>query len=306
MNYRVTQGEGCWVLRVNLGTQIAREDQIAYEFRALRLLQDSGVTPRPYFLDDSRSVLEHGLLVMEYLPGEPLDYRRDLEQAGRLFARIHSLEIAERDNSLIREDHPLSAMFEECTRLAGVYLASELADSEVSRYLREALDWAGGARQKEAYFLSDPWHCVVNTEVNSGNFIARREAGTLHLVDWEKPVYGDPSIDLSHFSVPTTTLWKTDYRMPEADRRRFLDAYRQAIPDAHLRDTIVERVRLRDPFNCLRCISWSAMAWVLYQSGEHALRNADTFRKLQAYLEPAFLHSLFDPLSTALINETVR
>jgi len=54
-------------------------------------------------------------------------------------------------------------------------------------------------------------------------------------------------------------------------------------------------VRLRDPFNCLRGISWSAMAWVAYQTGEHALRNEDTFRKVSAYLHLDFVRSLFDP-----------
>lgn len=114
-------------------------------------------------------------------------------------------------------------------------------------------------------------------------------------MDWEKPLWGDPSQDLSHFSVPTTTLWKTDYRMSVADKRAFLDAYRAAIPDVHLRDTIDERVSLRDPFNCLRGISWSAMAWVTYQTGEHAVRNADTFRKVSAYLDLGFVRGLFDP-----------
>ena len=114
-------------------------------------------------------------------------------------------------------------------------------------------------------------------------------------MDWEKPLWGDPSQDLSHFRVPTTTLWKTDYRMTNGDKRVFLDAYRAALSDAHLRDTIAERVRLRDPFNCLRGISWSAMAWVNYQTGEHALRNEDTFRKVSAYLDLEFVRSLFDP-----------
>ena len=36
------------VFRVNIGTQIEREDQIMYEFRALKLLEHSGVTPIPY------------------------------------------------------------------------------------------------------------------------------------------------------------------------------------------------------------------------------------------------------------------
>jgi hypothetical protein len=162
-------------------------------------------------------------------------------------------------------------------------------------YLSDVLDWAREARARESFFVSDPWPCIINTEVNSGNFIANRSKGTLHLVDWEKPLWGDPSQDLSHFGVPTTTLWKTDYRLSADDKRVFLDAYRAAVPDAHLRDTIEDRVRLRDPFNCLRGISWSAMAWVTYQTGEHALQNQDTLLKVSAYMDLDFVRALFGP-----------
>ncbi len=294
LNYVVQQGGRRWVLRVNMGSQIQRDDQIAYEYNALRLLAESGVTPRPYFVDDSRAHIPYGVLGMEYLPGEAFDYRRDLEAAAQLFARVHSVRVAGA-NPLIHEARPLTMTYEECSRLLPVYLHSDLADPELRDYLTQVLAWAAEARQQEAYFLADPWPCIINTEVNSGNFIANRARGTLHLVDWEKPLWGDPSQDLSHFSVPTTTLWKTDYRMGAADKRAFLDAYRAAVADAHLRDTIIERVRMHDPFNCLRGISWSAMAWVTYQTGDHVVRNEDTFRKVTAYLNLDFVHGLFDP-----------
>ena len=294
MNYLVRQGSAAWVFRINMGTQIGRDDQILYEYRALRLLETTGVTPRPFYVDDSREQLRYGVLLMEYLAGEALDYRRDLEAAGRLFARTHSQQVAAAENHLIGEERPLSMTYDECSHLLPVYLESELADPDLRDYLQDVLAWAGEARGREEYFLSDPWPCIINTEVNSGNFIVNRDRGTLHLVDWEKPLWGDPSQDISHFRVPTTTLWKTDYRMRQADRRVFLDAYRAAISDTHLRDTIEDRVRLRDPFNCLRGISWSAMAWVTYQTGEHALQNPDTFLKVSEYLDLAFVRSLFD------------
>jgi len=294
LNYTVHQGGRAWVFRVNVGTQIDRDDQILYEYCTLRLLQATGVTPRPYYVDDSRKWLEHGVLLMEYLPGEQLDYRRDLEAAARLFACTHSHPVEAEDNHLIHEQRPLSMTYEESLRLLRVYLESELADPSLRDCLGDVLDWASEARHKEGYFLSDPWPCIINTEVNSGNFIVNRDRGTLHLVDWEKPLWGDPSQDLSHFRVPTTTLWKTDYRMCEADRRAFLDAYRTAIRDPHLGDTIEDRVKLRDPFNCLRGIAWSAMAWVSYQTGEHALQNRDTFLKVSEYLDLTFVRSLFE------------
>jgi aminoglycoside phosphotransferase (APT) family kinase protein len=303
MNYLLSQGGRRWVFRVNIGTQIDRDDQILYEFRALKLLEATGVTPRPYYVDDAPGLRDaegqtYGVLLMEYLPGEMLDYRRDLEAAARLFARVHTCPVAEEVNHLIREKRPLSMTYQECSRLLPVYLDSDLADPALRDYLREVLAWADEARHAERYFLEDPWPCIINTEVNSGNFIVNHRRGTLHLVDWEKPLWGDPSQDLSHFCVPTTTLWKTDYRMSKADKVRFLDAYKAAIDDAYLRETIEARVRLRDPFNCLRGISWSAMAWVTYQTGDHALRNADTFRKVDAYLDLEFIRRLFDPHMT--------
>lgn len=292
MNYHISQAGYDYVLRVNIGTQIDRPDQILYEYQTLRLLENSGVTPKPYFVDDARQNLPYGVLLMEYLPGEALDYHCDLDVAARLFARIHSWPVER--NHLIIETQPLSMTFEECSRLLKVYLTSELADPSIYTYLKEVLDWADTARLKEAYFLADPWNCIINTEVNSGNFIVNRAKGTLHLVDWEKPLWGDPSQDLSHFCAPTTTLWKTDYRMSNVDYQRFIDMYKSSIPDAHLRDTIEERVRLRDPFNRLRGISWSTMAWVTYQSNQHILKNEDTFQKINQYLQMDFLRSLFD------------
>jgi len=297
MNFLITQNGLSWVLRINTGSQIGLKDgeQIAYEFKTLQLLSPTGVTPAPYFLDDSFRFLPYGILGMAYLPGEKLDYRQDLEKAAQLMARYHQLEIPESNIHLIREERALSLTYERCVRMMQVYLDSDLSDPEVKSYLREVRDWAGAARHRETYYRQDPWNCIINTEVNNTNWIIDRQAGTIHLVDWEKPLWGDPSQDLSHFRVPTTTLWKTDYRMPEEDQTQMMSAYKNALADSHLRDTIEERTRLRDPFNCLRGVSWCAMAWVQYRRGDHLLKNEDTFRKLSMYVDLDFIRSLFDP-----------
>lgn len=295
LNYLIHHGGRRWVLRINIASQIQRDDQIVYEYKALRLLEASGVTPPPYGVDDSREALDYGVLAMAYLPGEKLDYTRDLEDAARLFARIHTTPIPPQDNHLIREQQPLTMTYRECARLLPVYLNSNLADPDLRDYLTDVLAWAETARHAERYFVEDPWPCLINTEVNAGNFIANRAADTLHLVDWEKPLYGDPSQDLSHFCAPMTTLWKTDYRMEPEAKAHFIDIYATAVGDAHLQATIHDRVRLRDPFNYLRGISWSAMAWVAYQTGDHAVKNADTFRTITQYLDLDFQRELFDP-----------
>jgi aminoglycoside phosphotransferase (APT) family kinase protein len=299
LNYLITAGDLRLVFRVNIGTQIAREDQIVYEFKALRLLEGSGVTPAAYFVDDSRRFIDRGILIMEFLPGQPLDYRCDTAAAAAVLARIHQTEVPEADNHLIRETAPLSLIYEECAGLLQRYFESDLADPAIRDYLQDLLRWAGAARAAERYFQADPWPCVVNTELNSGNFIVNRRRGTIHLVDWEMPRWGDPSQDLAHFCSPLTTLWKTDFRMSRSDRNGFLESYRRGIRDRHLKDTLMERIRLREPFVYLRGISWSAMGWVAYQDHFAGVKNPDTWAKLRQYMNLEFIRSLFDPFGMA-------
>jgi aminoglycoside phosphotransferase (APT) family kinase protein len=262
----------------------------------LELLKKSGVTPRPLFVDDGRREFDTGILLMEYLPGEPLDYGRDLPAAAALFARIHQVPVASAANHLIREEGPLSLIYDECHGLLETYFRSDLGDPAIKSYLKEVRAWAAENRGLEAYYQADPWNCIVNTEVNSGNFIANRNCGSLHLVDWEMPRWGDPSQDLSHFCSPLTTLWKTRYRMDAAAKADFVAIYRSHITDPHLRDTLYERLQLREPYVLLRGISWSAMGWVAYQGDFSGVRNADTWATLQRYLRLEFIRELFDPI----------
>jgi aminoglycoside phosphotransferase (APT) family kinase protein len=295
LNYLLTGDGTQLVLRVNIGTQIGREDQILYEYNALRLLESSGVTPTPYFADDTRAHIDRGILIMAYLPGEPLDYEHDVEAAAELLAIVHQVPVAEEENHLIREDAPLSLIYQECARLLETYFASPLADPDIKAYLQTVKAWADAARVRERFFQEDPWPCIVNTEVNSGNFIVNRKQRTLHLVDWEMPRYGDPSQDLSHFCSPLTTLWKTRYQMPEREKQAFLRSYANRHHDRHLKDTIGDRVRVRDPFVYLRGISWSAMGWAAYQTDYDGVRNPDTWATLERYMTLEFIRSLFDP-----------
>jgi aminoglycoside phosphotransferase (APT) family kinase protein len=296
LNYLISSGSLQLVFRVNIGTQINRPDQILYEYRALNLLKDSGVTPKPHFVDDTRRLIDRGILIMDYLPGEPLDYFNDLAAAAALFATVHMVNVPEASNHLIHEEAPLSLIYEECAGLLQQYFESDLADPAIRDYLMDLKAWAEAGRAGENYYQQDPWPCIVNTEVNSGNFIVNRANGTIHLVDWEMPRWGDPSQDLSHFCSPLTTLWKTDWRMSPAEKRDFLKTYCRHIPDPHLCDTLAERVRLRDPFVYLRGISWSAMGWVAYQTEFSGMKNPDTWAKLQQYMDLDFIRSLFDPV----------
>ncbi|MFT5729918.1 MAG: aminoglycoside phosphotransferase (APT) family kinase protein [Desulforhopalus sp.] len=295
LNYSLRTKNHHLVFRVNMGSQIDREDQILYEFKTLKLLEKSGVTPRGYFVDNSKTNIDRGISIIEFLDGEHLNYHLDLGGAAATFAKIHSIDVPEHKNHLIPEKQPLTLIYNECSTLLETYFTSPLADSAICDYLRKLLNWADRERRKENYFLLDPSLSIVNTEVNSGNFIVNRQQNTTHLIDWEMPRWGDPSSDLCHFCSPLTTLWKSDYRFSSEDYKMFIESYKAHSQSPHLKQTLTDRMHLKNPFVYLRGISWSAMGWVAYQTEYEGIRNEQTWKKLRSYLDLDFIRTLFDP-----------
>lgn len=277
------------VLRVNTGSQMHLERQIDYEYGALKLLEGSGRTPAPFYVDGSRERLDYGVMVMEFLEGISLDYGKDLEQAAECLADIHSVPVS-RQNGLICPENPLQAIVDECGEMAEVYFHSELGTpgnkKEIEKMLLLGRKKAEDAKGYQGY------RCCINTELNSGNFLMNGAGRPGYLVDWEKPLYGDPAQDLGHFLAPTTTFWKTDVILGQDQMEGFVKTYRKAVRERFDTKGLEERLRLFVSVTCLRGITWCAMAWVGYQKEERLIRNGDTFRKIEAYLEDGFLREI--------------
>lgn len=275
------------VLRINTGSQMHLEHQIEYEFSALRDLFPSGRTPRPLFCDGSS--LPWGVLVMEWLPGRALRYDRDLPAAAEILADIHALPVPPR-TSLLAPARPARSVYEECLAMAGRYLAWDRADPTAARLLetltaeigRLPLDEAGGAPK-----------CMVNTELNSGNFLIN-EGGRSYLVDWEKPLVSEAAQDIAHFLAPTTTFWKTDVILDREAVRRFLRAYRRAVDGRFDAAPLSRRLPLFFTVTCLRGVSWCAMALREYEEPGRTLTNQDTLRKIRTYLSEDFLRYILE------------
>lgn len=277
------------VLRVNMGSQMHLEHQIAYEFSALRELESSGRTPKPLFYDDSKSVLDYETLVMEWLPGRPLRYETDLDAAAGIFADIHTTPISPR-TALIRPAAPAMAIYDECLEMVEHYLTWEKATPEACDLLETLVEEIGKLPLKEP---SGAPPCIVNTEVNSGNFLIN-ESGKSYLVDWEKPLISEPAQDLGHFLAPTTTFWKTDVILTPAEIRRFVSAYRSAVGERMDLSTLSQRLPLFFTVTCLRGVTWCAMALREYSQPDRPLSNASTFAKLKKYTSEDFLRNILD------------
>ena len=271
------------VLRINTGSQMHLSDQISYEYAALECLQSSGRTPKPVCCYPDRD-----MLVMEWLPGRALDYRTDLDIAARILADIHCTPVPE-NCRLLRPGYPAKAIYDECLEMVQHYFDWENADPVVCDLLRQLIDEIGKLPLTEN---SAAPLCMVNTELNSGNFLIDGENS--HLVDWEKPLLSEPAQDLGHFLVPTTTFWKTDVILTPAEVKDFTQKYIAAVNGRMDCGTLAARLPLFFTVTCLRGVTWCAMAYREYCQPDRELRNEDTFQKLKAYLEPAFLQNLLD------------
>ncbi|MHB8073656.1 aminoglycoside phosphotransferase family protein [Desulfosporosinus fructosivorans] len=293
LNYLLQSGAQKYVFRINTGSQMDLDNQIAYEYKALHLLSRSRVTPRTYYLDDTKQEIPYGILMMEYLPGVSLDYRCDLVKAARTLASVHGLEFtADEVEFLVKESEPFTAIYHEASRLLEKYYACPQANPQAVRLFEKIMARAEERKKAEQYLMADPWLRVINTEINSSNFIVNEQAETCFLIDWEKPIYGEPAQDISHFLIPTTTLWKRDYALSYEEEDLFISAYLNDLSPCPQAITLRERVEMFKFFNLLRAVSWCAMAWTEYIKPGRPLSNQDTFTKIEQYLEPDFLKKI--------------
>ncbi|MEW9095866.1 MAG: phosphotransferase [Clostridiaceae bacterium] len=289
INFVLEDGENKYVFRVNTGSQIQVDNQIKYECDALKRLEISGVTPKVFYLDDTKEKLPYGILIMEFLNGRPLEYDKDLRKAGKIFGNIHSIDINKISSSnFIVESNILSDRIKEGERLLSEFLKSPIIDKDLKDFFCKFLNWCYKNKDKEKYFIDNKWHVINNTEVNSHNFIIGEEHS--YLIDWEKPVISDPCQDITQFLAPTTTLWKANYILNEEEKNDFYDEYIKSLGGGD--KDIKERVHIYNPYLYLRALSWCAYAYLEYQNPNKDIKNMDTFNKIKEYLDLNFMKKL--------------
>ncbi|MDO4679976.1 MAG: TIGR04282 family arsenosugar biosynthesis glycosyltransferase [Aerococcus sp.] len=271
---------GTRLLRIALGSQLHLAHQIAYEYHALEGLQESQVTPIPRQLVEDEPLIHAGYLVEDYLPGRPLDYRTDSANAAKLLARVHQVP---RSNcpELILADQPFQVMMDEFHTMFRVYQEWDQRDLHVEQRIQNLLDRLG------IFALDQPLEhpCIINTELNSSNFLINHDASDSYIIDWEKPLIGEREQDLGHFLAPTTTRWKTDYLYDRMGIQQFVVAYNAKSEVAIDEDKLTQYLL----FTCLRGLTWCAMAYVQYQSQTKVAQSQATYKVIKNYLSDEFL-----------------
>ena len=281
INFTFDEGDLKKVLRINMKSQMNLENQIEYEYETLQLLKDSGVTPKPYDLVTQTNLLPYKYLTMEFLEGSPLNYKTDMYIAAYLLSKVHNTPYG--DNNLINATNPFQLMFDECKQMSGEYLAWEKVDEKVSNYIKTFLEKCQTLIPEE-YDIANP--CIINTELNSGNFLIGEGKEDSYVIDWEKALIGECEQDLAHFLAPTTTFWKTDIILSENEINEFLEEY------GNYRNFDRKRFERYLIFNCLRGVTWCSMAFRQYSENDKMLMDDTTFKKIASYIELEFLEKV--------------
>lgn len=272
------------LLRVALGSQMDLDNQIAYEYYALEALQPSAAVVEVYELVEETDLIGKGYLVEEFVQGRPLDYQLDMDIAADLLAKIHSVDPT-RGSHLIKAEHPFEVMFEEFITMFQHYKDWPQRNKQVEVMISDMLE--NLTRYDMTASIEEP--CIINTELNSGNFIINPQDRS-YIIDWEKPLIGEKEQDLGHFLAPTTTLWKTDVMLDFDDVFEFVGKY----DSVTIRPVDKRKLIKYLQFTCLRGITWCAMAYVQNIESTKIKSDLPTFEVIQKFISPSFLKMIQD------------
>ena len=115
--------------------------------------------------------------------------------AAYLLSKVHNTSYG--DNNLINAANPFQLMFDECKQMqVSIQLGTKpmrKVSSYINRFLEKCLTLI-----PEKYSIANP--CIINTELNSGNFLIGEGKEDSYVIDWEKALIGECEQDLATFS----------------------------------------------------------------------------------------------------------
>ena len=294
-----------YVLRINRIPQPFHDNQVAYEFAALKALEPTGCAPRALYLDDSPTCLGKGVLVETFCEGQELDFDNlrpgDLQCAAQLMANVHAAPVPA-SCPLFQPDDPLQALFDECVSRFKVYQGTALEDPRYTRWIErffaatlEAMDAAPAPTQADRSHIINtetlPSHFLIPAQAAASSTNVAKTSATAHpgtFVDWERPIIAEPAQDLAFFVAPSTTFWDSDYLFPRQNIQDFLETYWRAVDGRFPRGTFDQRFEAYLRVSVLRSQTWfckNAARYVGEGTGHTVER---TFKKWGIYTSDEF------------------
>lgn len=293
-----------FVLRINVEPQPFHDDQVAYEFAALKLLEPCGRTPKPLYLDNSPEAPGKGALVESFCAGRQLNFDslqpHDIQCAVKLMADIHAVPLDETSGaSLFRPADPLRGLFDECVRRFKRYRASSCEDVRLTRWTELFLEKA--QRALEAPCQPSECQHIVNTETLAAHFLLPENLQVTsmgpidnpgYFIDWERPIIGEVAQDVAYFVAPTTTFWDSGFFFTVDQTVEVVERYWQAVDGRFSRGGFDARYRAFLMMTILRSTTWLCKALPIYLGKAPGHMTERTRKKFPQYLADDFMEML--------------
>lgn len=286
-----------YVLRINVVSQPFHKDQVAYEFEALRVLEPSGRAPKPLYVDSSKTLIDHGAMVIGFCEGQELDFDRlragDLERCIELIADIHTVEIPA-DCKLHHPEDSLQELFAECMQRYEIYRESGFEEERITRWAERYIKAA--RRKVETTSPHDPHH-IVNTEALPSHFLIPGDPSSPEpgfFIDWERPIIGEVAQDIAYFTSPTGTFWDSEYLMPKKQTDELVELYWRAAAGRLDRSGFDKRFDAWKSVTALRSMMWCCKALALRKANPSYYMSDKAIQKLPIYLSDEFLERVWE------------
>jgi hypothetical protein len=165
-----------YILRVNVLPQPFHENQIRYEYDALKLVEPSARTPKALYVDDSLAAPAHGASVISFCEGEQFDYAaqkpKDLARIAQIMADIHAVPVSQ-DAPLYRPADALKSMYKECLERFEAYRVSAFETPRLTRWVERFIDAVQPALATRPIPACS--NHVINTEPLAAHFLLPQE-----------------------------------------------------------------------------------------------------------------------------------
>ncbi len=268
LNYRVDIDGRSFVFRLNLDAYLDVENQTVYEQEVMQAVEPASIAPKVFFIDTKKDVLDHDLLVEEYLDHEPLRFGTDfLEEAGKLVKRLHAIPLPV-GTGLIRNSHPLQDQWKFIQGKVAYIKANSAYPEFIESFTKHTPAINAYVSRHAPKFRGDDI-CVNHRDLVIENILSTNKG--LRLVDWQSAMADDPSYDLSYFSCPLVAEWNLGRPMQPDEAQAFFRGYQ-------IDEALWHKVHVRQPMVNLELLIYVAFrsVYVRNKLATNGVHNADT------------------------------
>ena len=269
-NFLVTANGGKFVFRLNMHPHSRNKSRA--EFNSLKLVENLGIAPKVWILDDSRKIFNSDFIILDYIEGKTLDKKnyainnKFIKEIVKLTVKFHSMSLKGGLLKLPKEEANYRALLESIKNKY-ISLAKLTSNKQILKMIKESYDNLRKNTTNERY------HPVVAThgDIAEQNIVIHN--GKMKLIDFEGLEITDPAADIAYI---LTQFGKREFN--EKQRNFFLDEYLKLKKDTTLR----ERVKIFIPLKNFSNFVW-AVAQALkikngllhqYYTKKHTLKNA--------------------------------